>query len=139
VIDNISVSLRAWRRGTDEPLPASAFEDRLSIAPGDPFRRAEGPGVARIQLVSLSFGDFVTQHEPSEAFAQALVAAFSSAAEWLSRQNPEVFSSLRSEGHGTDVIIRAWIDSDQIDLELPPEFSRECGRHGLPLTLITND
>jgi hypothetical protein len=44
-----------------------------------------------------------------------------------------------ADGYTTDVFIGAWIDSDQIDLNLPPEFSRECGRLGLPVSLITND
>jgi hypothetical protein len=46
---------------------------------------------------------------------------------------------LREAGFVTDVFGGAWIDSDQIDLDLPPEFLSECGRHGLTISLITND
>ena len=38
----------------------------------------------------------------------------------------------------TDVFIGAWIDGEQIDLDLPPGFLDVCGRHGLTLSRIAN-
>jgi hypothetical protein len=136
-IDNISVSLRAW--GGDDHEAAAALLDTLPIAHSDGVHKAEGPGVPRVQLLSLSIEDFIGQEEPSEAFAAALRTGLLNAARWMEKQSPEVFTSLRAEGANADVFIGAWIDSDQIDLVLPPEFLVECARHGLPITLITND
>jgi len=137
-IENISVSLRAWHRD-GEHEPAAALLSQLAITPSDGVQRAESPGVPRIQLISLSSDEFVGQDEPSEAFAAALKAGFLNAARWMAKQPTDVSRSLHTDDLLADVFIGAWIDSDQMDLILPPEFLAECARHGLPVTLITND
>jgi len=90
-------------------------------------------------LVSLACKDFSTQEEPVEAFVKALTIGMKSAAKWLSKQSVSVFKDLRQSGFVTDVFIGAWIDVDQMDLDLPPEFLRACGKHGLTVSIITND
>ena len=137
-IDNISISIRAWDMGGDHG-PAAAVFDTLPISPADGVRRADTPGVPRIELIELAIEDFTEQDEPWESFAAALREGLANAARWMAKQSLDVFASLRAKGFGTDVFIGAWIDSDQIDLNLPPEFLGECARLGLPISLITND
>ncbi len=137
-VDNISVSLRAWHQ-TGKRVPATAFIEKLTIKPSDPVKKAKGPGVPRVELLSLAVADYSGAGEPTEAFVAALKEALLKAAKWLAKQSPEVFQALRGAGFVTDVFIGAWIDSDQLDLDLPPEFLAECGRHGLTISLITND
>lgn len=138
-VDNISVSLRAWHPA-GRRVPAAAFIDKLVIRPTDPVKKVEvRPGVPRIELLSLAVGDYSGEEEPNEAFVAALQDAFRKAANWLAQQFPEVFGALREAGFVTDIFIGAWIHSDQIDLDLPPNFLSECGRHGLTVSLITND
>ena len=38
-----------------------------------------------------------------------------------------------------DVFIGGWMNCDQFDLTLPPEFLLACGRLGLPIDIYTND
>ena len=137
-VENISVSLRAWHR-TGKRVPATAFIEKLVIKPTDPVKKAKGPGVPRVDLLSLAIADYSDEDEPNEAFVAALKDSFLKVAKWLAKQSPDVFVDLRDADFVTDVFIGAWIDSDQIDLDLPPEFLTECGRHGLTISLITND
>ena len=137
-IENISISIRAWHPD-GEHGPAAAMFDTLPISAAAGVRRAETPGVPRIELVALTFGDFTEQDEPSGGLAAAVQEGLVNAARWMATQSPDLFASLRATGFVTDLFIGAWIDSDQIDLDLPPEFLGECARHGLPIQLITND
>jgi hypothetical protein len=137
-LETITVTLRAWHPEGKRISP-SAFLDKLIFAPGDTAKQGKGPGVPRVELLSLTAGDFSLAEEPSEAFAGALRDGFILAAKWLRKQSSAVFRELRKAGLVTDVFIGAWIDMDQIDLDLPPEFLKACGKHGLKVSLITND
>jgi hypothetical protein len=137
-VETISFTLRTWHR-EGKRVPAAAFLDKLVIAPGDPARREKGPGDPRVELLSLAAEDLAEAEEPSEAFAAALLQGLQRAARWLAKQPPDLFRGLREAGFVTDVFIGAWINSDQMDLDLPPEFLRACGKLGLTISLITND
>ena len=137
-VETISASLRIWSQTGDQP-PAASFFHNLVIQPGDPIKKGEGPGVPRVELVSLALPDFSEAEEPEEAFVEALNAALLRGAEWLARQSPEVFESWRAAGFITDLFIGAWIEEDQLDLDLPPEFLTACGRLGLTISICTND
>jgi hypothetical protein len=137
-VENISASMRAWHRTGKRP-PAAKFVNRILISPTDLVRIAEGPGVPRFQLLSLAINSFSDQAEATEAFAAALKESQIVAANWLAKQESEIFQDLRDAGFITDVCIRAWIDCDQLDLDLPPEFLSECARLGLTISIVTND
>jgi hypothetical protein len=137
-LETIRVSLRAWHP-EGKRVPTADFLDKLFFAPGDMAKKAKGPGVPRVELLSLAAEEFSAAAEPSEAFAAAVREGLVRAATWLGRQPPAVFRGLRKAGIVTDVFIGAWIDGDQIDLDLPPPFLTACGKHGLTVSLITND
>jgi hypothetical protein len=137
-VETISVSLRA-SHPEGKRVPAAMFMQKLVIARGDPAKKAKGPGDPCIDLVLLAAEDFANEEEPSEAFAGALEQGLNEAARWLAKQSPPVFQALREAGFVTDVFIGAWIDLDQMDLNLPPNFLAQCGRHGLNISIITND
>ena len=137
----ISVDPRAWRPDRKR-VPDAAFTGRLLITPDDRIvsvKKGKVEQAARVTLVALDAGDFSNVEEPSEAFAEALRAALQRAGRWLSRQPSAVFKDLRQAGCKVDLFIGAWIDMDQLDLDLPPELLRACGKHRLPVSIITND
>ena len=144
MVEWLRFTLRAWDRDGEAIAPAE-FLDRLSIEPGDPAVVQDGPGVARVGLLSVSMEDFAqvdTSQDAgarSEAFAAAVQEGLMDAAKWLARQPAIVFEELRAAGHGADVFVGGWIDQDQFDLNLPPEFLRACGALGLTLSICTND
>jgi hypothetical protein len=137
-VETITVSLRAWHP-EGKRVPRAAFMQKLVIARGDPVKKDTGPGDPCVDLVSLAAEDFAKEEEPSEAFAAALGQGLNDAAKWLAKQSPAVFEALREAGFDTDIFIGAWIDLDQMDLDLPPEFLLQCGRLGLLVSIITND
>jgi hypothetical protein len=137
-VETISVALRAWH-AEGKRVPAAAFVAKMVIARGDPVKKGKGTGEPCFDLLSLAAEDFVKEEEPSEAFAAALREGLNSAARWLAKQSPSVFQALREAGFVTDIFIGAWIDLDQLDLDLPPDFLVQCGRHGLTVSIITND
>jgi hypothetical protein len=142
MVEWLEFSLRAW--DWRDHIPPAEFLDRLSIAPGDPAV-ADGPGVPRVRLLSVFRDDFANVDVTadagarSEAFDAAVREGLVRAAEWLAHQPPAVFEDLRKAGHKTDVFIGGWIDQDQFDLNLPPEFLRACGTLGLTISICTND
>jgi len=136
-LESIRVSLRAWRPD-GQPIEASVF-DRLVLGTGDATRKAAGPGAPRVELLALDAADFARAPEPSEAFAAALREGLARAAAWLAKQPRQVFKELFEAGVTIDIFIGAWIDVDQMDLDLPPAFLEACGERGLAISLITND
>jgi hypothetical protein len=136
-VDNITVSLRVWHR-TGAQVPKAEFIGKLSFKDAD-FVKKNKKDNSTVKLLSLVADDFSEAEEQSEAFAEAIKNHMLQAAEWLATQSPEVFAALRANGYITDICVTAWIDSDQMDLDFPPEFLRECGLHGLAISIITND
>lgn len=126
-------------------IAPSDFLDRLLIAPGDPVVVESGPGVPRVRLLSVARQDFVhvdttaDAGAQSEAFAGAVHDGLLRAAKWLARQQPDVFARLRADGRITDVFVGGWIEQDQFDLDLPPDFLQACGALGLSVSICTND
>jgi hypothetical protein len=144
MVEWLTFCLRVWDpRG--RKIAAAEFLDRLLIAPGDPATVEDGPGVPRVRLLSVAQEDFThvditaDAGARSEAFAAAVHDRLVRAAEWLARQPPAVFAELRAAGRVTDVFVGGWIEQDQFDLDLPPEFLRACGALGLTVSVCTND
>jgi hypothetical protein len=144
VVDWLSFSLRVWnRRGY--PIRPADFLNQLTIAPGDPAIVEDGPGNLRIRLLEVTIEDFAhidVQTDAgarSEAFTVGVRDGLLRAAEWLARQPTNVFADLRAAGWVTDLFIGGWVNQDQFDLDLPPEFLRSCGVLGLTVSICTND
>jgi hypothetical protein len=144
MVDWLEFCLRAWCPAGGKVAPAE-FLERLRIAPGDPVAVDAGPGCPRVRLLFVAREHFdhidVTADAGarSEAFAAAVHDGLLRAAAWLSRQPPAVFADLRAAGRATDVFVGGWIEQDQFDLDLPPEFLRACAALGLALRVCTND
>lgn len=144
MVDWLRFCLRAWDIRGRKIAPAE-FLDRLLIAPGEPVAVEDGPGSPRVRLLFVARADFdevdikADAGARSEAFAAAVRDGLVQAAVWLVRQPPAVFEELRAAGRCTDVSVSGWIEQDQFDLDLPPEFLRACGTHGLTVSICTND
>ena len=94
---------------------------------------------ALVVMAAIEIGEFVDTDETSEAFEIALRVRLVAAGDWLSRQSVSVFEDIRGAGLKCDVFIGGWIDCDQFDLDLPPNFLLACGERGLEITICTND
>ena len=138
----LSVNVRAWHPD-GKRVPDAAFIRRLCPKPAAAVvetHKSRGEWeAARIKLVSVGIDAFAHADEPTEAFAAAVREQLLRAADWLAGLPAPVFNELRRDGFKTDVFIGSWIDQDQFELKLPPEFVAACGRVGLGLSLLTND
>jgi len=77
--------------------------------------------------------------EPFEELTTSVNIKLIEAAKWLNSINRSVFDFLRDDNIKLKVIVTAWIDQDQFDLELPSDFLLACGQQGLPILVVTND
>jgi hypothetical protein len=144
VVESLYLTLRAWSP-ISGGIPRYEFLDRLAIAPEDPVEVTDGPGSASVRLLAVERQDFdhvdttVDAGARSEAFAKFVRDGLLNAAAWLGRQDSRIFADLRAAGRKTDVFVDGWIDQDQFDLDLPPEFLKACGALGLTVSILTND
>lgn len=135
----VQVSLRG--HGGSEPVGTSFFET-LGLADDDGFARTPGDSpwkVAIVSLLDVEMKHCLEAEEPSEEFAVRVARGLHRAAQWLSTLSPEKMNRWRESHHQADIFVGGWLDNDQFDLVLPPEFLLACGRLGLTLTICTND
>ncbi|MBB3210533.1 hypothetical protein FHS27_006380 [Rhodopirellula rubra] len=141
-VHNLSVNLRA-SHPQGSRVSHDAFIGRLTIAGDDPIvdaTKSKSEWMAALAvMVAIEIGEFTDAEEPSEAFVIALRERLVAAGDWLSRQPIPVFDDIRAAGLECDVFVGGWIDCDQFDLDLPPNFLLACGERGLEITICTND
>jgi hypothetical protein len=75
----------------------------------------------------------------SEAFYRAVIDAFRDAGRFLELRPAEMTAKMRATGLSIRIFVDVRMDQDQMELELPPDFLAACGRHGLPIYVISND
>jgi hypothetical protein len=134
---NISVTLQVWRFVGD-PAQPDEFLNQLVLEPEDSVQKLEGIDSC-IDIMSIEIGEFADADEPTEAFATELENRLTKTAHWLEKQPIGLFQSLREKGFFTNLLFTGWIDSDQLDLNLPPSLLLACGNIGLNISIITND
>lgn len=81
----------------------------------------------------------ITSPEPYETLTRELEANFQDIADWLTSLSSSVIPGMNEEGIQLSFIIEAWIDQDQIDIELPPCLMLALGLNGIPFYLISNE
>ncbi len=136
-VHHLSVTLQVWRYSGGPPQP-DEFLNQLTFASDDTARKQKKPN-PRVGVTSIEIGDFVEADEPTEAFAAELESRLTAAAHWIEKQPDGLFQSLREMGFFTRLLFTGWIDCDQLDLDLPPVLLSACGKHGLTISVITND
>ena len=135
----IRISLRAW---APDSIVGDELAQILSLTPGDGFlsRPGDEPGQASvIELVDEEREHHADSDEPSESFAEAVRESLLRAAAWLESRPPGAFAECRRRGWKVDIFVGAWIDQDQLDLDLPAAFLLACGKAELAISIITND
>ncbi|MBX9626201.1 MAG: hypothetical protein K2X82_20550 [Gemmataceae bacterium] len=140
-VEWLRVSLRGHGYGSGGPTGDRFFE-QIGASPGDGFELDPSDGgwkTARVEFLSASIEDCQPGTERYEEFEVRLDAGLKKAAGWLNDREPTAFEQWRAAGWQADVFIGGWMNSDQFDLTLPPEFLSACGRLGLPITICTND
>ena len=137
-LESIFVSLRGTA-GKSEP--GTLFFDLLSVSPADGFKLSPSDNphkAARLVVLELERGHH-PQRLSSEQCAEQIKSQFLRAAEWLSSRPSKTFENCRAQGFDLDVFISLWIENDQVDLDVPPEFLLACGQAGLPIAICSND
>jgi hypothetical protein len=132
-------SLRGY--GGAEPT-GTQFFDLLSVNPADGFELSPSDSLwksANIDLLMVDIESCRTGPESHNEFASRINAGLKRVAEWLSARPMGAFETWRSMGKVADMFIGGWLDGEQFDLCLPPEFLLACGRAGLPIDICTND
>lgn len=77
--------------------------------------------------------------EPFEQLGTFINTKLIEASYWLNDIDKSVFDILRNDNIQIQIIVSAWINEDQFDLELPSEFLLACGNQGLSIIVVTND
>ena len=138
-VEWIRFTLRGY--GGPEPTGTQFFE-QVGWTPHTGFESHPSNSAWRAAVVDL-FAIAVEECQPGteryEEFAVRIAAGLTRAAEWLNSLSKTAFDEWRSMGKKADIFVGGWMNSDQFDLTLPPEFLLECGRLGLPINICTND
>ena len=119
------------------------FIEPLDITDRDPIEHtvASGDrwlaGQAHFPVVRLS--EFTDDAEPHERLFASLECIQRRAAAFLDARDPTVFETMRARGMQVQIFIDVRMDQDQMELLLDPSFVAACGRHRLPIYVMTND
>jgi hypothetical protein len=138
-LQQVFVSLRGY--GGEAPS-GDTFFSLLGVQPHPDatFYPSESAWqAARILLFSVDMRELGDFQEPTEEFAARVAAGFAQAATWLRECQTNSLDHWKRLGKKADVFVGGWLVNEQFDLELPPEFLKECGRLGLPISICTND
>jgi hypothetical protein len=139
VINRIETSLRAWRADGSSMQPRELIQILSCDLKDYPIVGGGGAWQsARIILVDVVL-DLKCGEEQSEQFFQTVSDQFLDAGAWLSTLDSRVIKRNREPGLMMDVIIEFWIDSNQLELQIPPFFLQRLGELGLALQLVSND
>ncbi len=136
-VEHLSATLQVWRTTGGKPKPAE-FLDNLVVSAGDNVKKRKTPN-PRVDVMFIELSEFADDEEPTESFASELETRLFNVSGWLDQQPASLFSSLRSSGFNTELLLTGWIDCNQMDLGLPPALLSSCGKHGLKISIITND
>jgi hypothetical protein len=120
-------------RGVDD----SVFLDALAITPEDRIEATDGPRFVQFPIIRLSQCQGAA--EPSEEFDARTRQVLLLAAEFLNRREPKVLERIRTAGMRVRIFVDLRMDQDQFEFDLPAEFVRACGRHGLGIFVMSND
>lgn len=140
-VQTVSVFLRAVfpdGRGVGDadfldPLDVRADSTVLEIQCG------RGPWQSALLTFSRRvLGDFASEEDPSESLSGAVQGDLQHLALWLQPRSAAV-GLLKQRGLQVDVVVDLWIDQDQMDLILPPDFLSACARAGLSVVIVSND
>jgi hypothetical protein len=138
-VEWIRFSLRGY--GGPEPT-GSRFLELVAWTPATGFEAEASDSAWRsalIHLFALSIEDCQPGTESYEEFGARMAVGLKRAAEWLNSLSPEALDQWRALDKRADIFIGGWMNDDQFDLTLPPEFLLACGRLELPIEICTND
>ena len=140
MIQQISVSIRGWH-ADGRAISTAQFLEILQIQKSD--QQVVGQGqpwqAARIILSDLDFTAFNGESEPSEAFAKSLNTSLLAAYHLLACIPGIVVQNCIDFALLTDCFVEVRMDSNQLDLDFPPDFLKELSRLKLSLSIISNN
>src|SRR5262245_9417584 len=109
--------------------PGTRFFELVGLNPRRGFTTSpseEAWQSAQIVLFTVSIHECKSGDERYDEFERRVARGFKGAAKWLSARKPAAFAKWRKERKKAEIFISGWMNADQFDLTLPPEFLREC-------------
>lgn len=146
-VGSVLIALQA-SRPDGSGVTSAEFLGPLDIKPGEvEGARADGgpwaSGMVYFSIVrETDFAHVDTASDAgaqSEAFYRTVIDAFRDVGRFLESRPSETTAKMRATGLSMRIFVDVRMDQDQMELELPPEFLAACGRHGLPIYVISND
>jgi len=141
-IESVRVSLRATSRER-HAVGHDDFIQKLRLPPDDPYAKLSAePGKRTSGLVvffELNVADFQQHEDPWDELSIQLTSRCKEIASWLDARSQESMNACAADGLDITLFFNVWINSDQIDLQIPPELLNACGRLSIPIRLLSND
>jgi len=140
-VETIDMSLVCWRKAGE--VTYDEFVGSLQLKDDDVYEKLGAePGLRRtavIRYFSLDIKSFPKSPERREEFEATLATSLDKAADWLDARPIEAFQHFSRSGLALFVLINLWIDSNQMDLDLPAKFLRACSRLALRIQVMSNE
>ncbi len=119
------------------------FHKPLQLAKEDEVETSYGSGKqwesGGVCFAPVRLRDFSSTEEPSEEFFKEVARRLIAIAGFLERRPTAVFQRFQSDGLKVRILIDVWMNQDQMEVDLPCELLIACARHGLGISLISND
>jgi hypothetical protein len=125
------------------PVTRAEFINPLHITAADPVEHTDADGgqwqsgLVYFPLSRLS--EFKGKDEPHEKLFAKLEEVQKRIATFLDGRDPAIFEQMRRSGMKICIFIDVRMNQDQMELPLEASFIAACGRHGLPIFVISND
>jgi hypothetical protein len=145
-VGSLLIGLQA--SGRPDGVTAAEFLAPLNIQLGEAEdTRADGGAWASgmVYFPVVRYCDFAHVDTSADAGAQSIAfeaavgEALRAAGQFLDRRPPSVTAAMRAAGLKLRLLVEVRMDQDQMELEFPPELLAACGRHGLGVSVISND
>jgi hypothetical protein len=120
---------------------AEDFTLKLSISESDGVSCVADRGTwvsALVTFADLRLSDFQSAEKRSAAFSEALQGRLAAAAKWLGERR-ETLRQMARDGLGMFLLLDAFIDQDQFEIDLPPALLLACGECDVKIKVLTND
>ena len=131
----VKVMLRMWRPGGKVAL--ADFVRPLQLQSSDPYGKFGAEDDLRSTGL-IVFAELQSSEHP-DSFDDAIQAKLAEVGRWLQQRPRDGFEFLHKRSIKTDLLIPMWIDSDQMDLALPPILCAACGDRGIPILVYSNE
>lgn len=140
-IQNINISLRALKTGT--ALSAADFISQLNILESDKIIEMSEGGIAGqsayVDFLNSQISDYLNYEEPDVEIQNEIQQTLNYIADWIKQRPIEIWQNFAESQLKVEIFIDVYIDQNQFEIELTPDFLLICSQNKIGLGIITND